>query len=124
MVDLVMLSFSFSAGMATFFNPCGFVMLPAYISYYLGQDEGSTRNLRHGLLRGVQLGITVSAGFFTVFGGLGLLFSLIGPLIAPYIPWASVLIGAGLIALVLIGAGAYLIWYQLIYSRLLALVLR
>ncbi len=54
-----MLNFSFSAGMTAFFNPCGFAMLPAYVSYYLGQGEGSTRNLRHGILRGVQLGATL-----------------------------------------------------------------
>ncbi len=45
-----MLNFSFSAGMTAFFNPCGFAMLPAYVSYYLGQEGEAGRDLRGGLL--------------------------------------------------------------------------
>ncbi|MGH9112549.1 MAG: cytochrome c biogenesis protein CcdA, partial [Acidimicrobiales bacterium] len=31
--------FAFAAGMVAAFNPCGFAMLPAYLSWFLGQSE-------------------------------------------------------------------------------------
>ena len=34
------LTLAFSAGMVATLNPCGFAMLPAYLSYFMGlQDE-------------------------------------------------------------------------------------
>ena len=33
--------FAFTAGLAALVSPCGAVMLPAYVSYYLGLDENS-----------------------------------------------------------------------------------
>jgi cytochrome c biogenesis protein CcdA len=99
MIDLVMLNFSFAAGVAAFFNPCGFAMLPAYVSYYLGRGERTQEHWLRSSLQGLSLGLTVSGGFFTVFGGLGLIFSLIGAAIAPYIPFATALIGLLLITL-------------------------
>lgn len=110
-MNLELLPFSFLAGVATFFNPCGFALLPAYVSYYLSQGS----NPGHALARiswlqsgwrGLNLGIVVSLGFFTVFGSLGLVFSLAGRAlmrtIGPYLPWVAAGIGAGLIVLGLI----------------------
>ncbi len=36
------LGFAFTAGMATAANPCGFAMLPAHLSLYLGTSELDT----------------------------------------------------------------------------------
>ena len=38
------LLFAFSVGMAAAINPCGFALLPAYLSYYLGLESGQTRS--------------------------------------------------------------------------------
>ena len=35
------LALAFSAGMIATVNPCGFAMLPAYLSYFLGLEAGS-----------------------------------------------------------------------------------
>ena len=35
------LALAFSAGMVATVNPCGFAMLPAYLSYFLGLEEPS-----------------------------------------------------------------------------------
>ncbi len=99
MIDLVMLNFSFAAGLAAFFNPCGFAMLPAYVSYYLGKGERAQAHWLKSSLHGLSLGLAVSGGFFTVFSGLGLIFSLIVSAIAPYIPWVAALIGLLLIVI-------------------------
>lgn len=94
-----MISLAFVAGVVTFFNPCGFALLPAYIAHYLGQRDGSTQSnwLVNGW-RGLTLGAIVSAGFFTVFGALGVGFSLLGSAvlswIGPYLPWVAASIGA------------------------------
>lgn len=95
-------SFAFLAGTIAFFNPCGVAMLPAYVSYYLGR--GDKRAAESGSwwrpgLGGLALGLTVSAGFFTVFIAAGLVFSALGTAIAQYIPWAAAGFGLGLIVL-------------------------
>jgi len=112
-VDLGLLTFSFSAGVAAFFNPCGFALLPSYASFYLAsQDESS--GAWAAALRGLALGGTVSAGFLTVFVGVGAVLSLIGSLIARVLPWASAGIGVTLVALgvfMLTGRSVALPWH-------------
>ena len=93
-----LLSLSFSAGVAAFFNPCGFALLPAYVSYYLGRDDLKTSWLSRAW-RGLSLGALVSAGFFTVFGIMGLIFSFIGRWVAQYVPWVAAVVGAILFVL-------------------------
>lgn len=93
-------SFAFVAGVIAFFNPCGVAMLPAYVSYYLGRGSDPTsRSWWRPGLGGLALGLTVSAGFFTVFIASGAIFSALGTAIAQYIPWVAALFAAGLIAL-------------------------
>jgi cytochrome c biogenesis protein CcdA len=68
-------------------------MLPAYISTYLGRpDAGADAWWRRGG-QGLVLGVAVSVGFLTSFAGLGVLFGLIGSVIARYLPWMAVLVG-------------------------------
>ena len=35
------LALAFSAGMVATVNPCGFALLPAYLSYFLGLEDAS-----------------------------------------------------------------------------------
>lgn len=96
-LDLTRLYFSFTVGVAAFFNPCGFVMLPSYVSYYLSAGGGEDHSLFVRLHRGLSLGGSVSAGFMIVFAVVGVLLSFIGSLIASYLPWVAVGIGGLLI---------------------------
>jgi len=62
-------AFAFAAGVATFFAPCAFPLLPGYVAYYLGRDEpigGPLSRLRRAALVG---GLT-SLGFLLVYGVL------------------------------------------------------
>jgi cytochrome c biogenesis protein CcdA len=34
-IDTVIIGFAFSAGAVAFLNPCGFAMLPSYVSYFV-----------------------------------------------------------------------------------------
>ncbi|MFQ5838152.1 MAG: cytochrome c biogenesis CcdA family protein [Thermoplasmata archaeon] len=75
MADPVLLGFAYGAGVISFFSPCAFPMLPAYISYYLGQDDHA-RNA--GPEQGLLFGGLTLLGMLTVFGALGGLLSFIG----------------------------------------------
>lgn len=70
---LVILSVIF--GVAAFFSPCSFSVLPAYVSHYLaGDPSGSVRTVRHG----VRFGLTAAAGVITVNVIIGLVIALLG----------------------------------------------
>jgi cytochrome c-type biogenesis protein len=96
-----------SAGVIAAFNPCGFAMLPAYMSYYVGTTTNLT--VLHGepeptfarrLLKATQVGSTVALGFVTVFGVLGVLFSSLLSRVIDYVSYISMAVG-----LVLVGIG-------------------
>lgn len=70
---LLPVGFAFAAGMVASVNPCGFFILPAYISYHLSAEEqgfyrqSSLRRLSKGLL----LGAVTTLGFLVVFAVSG-----------------------------------------------------
>jgi cytochrome c biogenesis protein CcdA len=41
-IDTVIIGFAFSAGAVAFLNPCGFAMLPSYVSYFV---ESNTQQI-------------------------------------------------------------------------------
>ncbi len=80
------LAFPYSLGLIAAFNPCGFALLPAYLSYFLGIDPssktaddtvGAERQLLATLLRAFAVSITLTVGFIGVFGLFGLLFETV-----------------------------------------------
>ena len=91
--------YAFGAGMVSAVNPCGFAMLPAYLSLYLGAGEESFKKQSWLYRLGKAIGITcvVMAGFGFLFGTIGIAVSAGGAVLLPIMPWVSVLIGIGLI---------------------------
>ncbi len=69
----VNLVFALSTGLVAAFNPCGFAMLPAYLSYFLGLETDEETNSAKNILRGLKVGLTLSAGFVFLFGLVGIL---------------------------------------------------
>lgn len=94
--------YAFTAGMLATVNPCGFAMLPAYVSYYLGAKEPgfSERPMLQRLLSSLLLGMVVTAGFVLLFGAVGLVISAGGRAIIRLVPWVAAVIG---LILLLIG---------------------
>ena len=62
----------FGLGIFAAFNPCGFAMLPAYLSYFLGIEskENDQRRLTT-VARGLIVGLIMTMGFIAVFGTFG-----------------------------------------------------
>jgi cytochrome c biogenesis protein CcdA len=99
MVDPALLSLAFGAGLITFFNPCAYAMLPAYVSYHFSRRESKAATMIRSLIKGASAGAAVSLGFVSVFLVIGAPVSLAGAQIGPYLPWAAIVIGVILIAL-------------------------
>ncbi|WP_423916086.1 cytochrome c biogenesis CcdA family protein [Candidatus Poriferisodalis sp.] len=94
------LTFAFTAGIVATVNPCGFAMLPAYLSFFLGIDRrASEGNSRAGVGRALATGAVVTTGIVAVFGIVGIALSAGLSALRDYVPWAAIVIGVGLIAL-------------------------
>ncbi len=90
------LAIAFAAGLIATVNPCGFAMLPAYLSYFIGNADGEGPR---GVGPALAVGGVVSAGFMVVFGLAGLLITLGLRTIIGFIPWFALAVGIGVLAL-------------------------
>lgn len=99
--------FAFSAGTVAAFNPCGFALLPAYLSLFLagdnpGDNPGEDTGERSGGAaraagRAALVAASVAAGFVLVFGVAGLLISQTAFTVQRWTPWISLVLGAALV---------------------------
>jgi cytochrome c-type biogenesis protein len=85
-----------AAGMAATVNPCGFALLPAYLAAFLG--DGDQQGAR-AVPRAFAVSAAVTAGFVAVFGTFGLVITPLALSVEKYLPWATVVIGIGLVGL-------------------------
>jgi cytochrome c biogenesis protein CcdA len=92
------LGYAFVAGTVASVNPCGFVLLPAYLGYYLGDDRGA-RGGRGRSGRAVAVSAPVSASFAKLFGLAGILAGLAASALSSSLPWIGTAVGVGLILL-------------------------
>ncbi len=91
-----------TAGLLAAVNPCGFAMLPAYLSF-LVLDDGD-RDRPRAVRRALLLTAAMTVGFVAVFGGFGLLAAPAAGAVARNLPWVSIVIG-----IALVGAGGWLL---------------
>jgi cytochrome c biogenesis protein CcdA len=98
---LLPFGYSFGAGMVSTVNPCGFSMLPAYLSLYLGGRHDGTAS-RHFILRGgkaLLIGTAVTLGFTVLFSFFGVILWAGGYILMQYLPWLGLFVGATLASL-------------------------
>src|SRR5712691_8302702 len=118
-LDTVLIGFALSAGAIAFLNPCGFAMLPTYISYFVERNSqlqqrqqdmiaSGSRSSINSTLRlisvrrlsyGALLGLLVTAGFIAIFGLVGVAISAAGIGIVKYFSWIAVLSGVIIIGI-------------------------
>ena len=117
--DLLPFGFAFSAGMVAAINPCGFVMLPAYLTIYLRDtsdiEDGPilTGTVKRGS-KAAYISLAMGLGFLALFGFTGLLTyagrELLQELLKEALPWIGFTLGilmALLGAYILIGGKIY-----------------
>jgi len=86
---------AFGAGMVAAVNPCGFAMLPAYLSLYLGTEESgfAERSATSRALMALAVGCVVSSGFVLLFVLSGAVISAGGTALIGVMPVLGVLVG-------------------------------
>lgn len=93
-------SLSLVRGMLAAVNPCGFVLLPTYLLYFLGVEASGGRTTQRATLRRALLvGGAVTAGFVTVFVLVGLAAVPLQRFIVDSSRWLTVAIGIGFVGL-------------------------
>jgi cytochrome c biogenesis protein CcdA len=110
LVEALPVGYAFGSGMLATVNPCGFALLPAYISLFLGGAgrEAGAAGIARRLLKGLLVSLAVTAGFVLLFGAAGAAISAGGRFLVRVMPWAGLGIGiamAGLGAWMLLGRG-------------------
>lgn len=93
-------AYSFILGVMAAVNPCGFILLPTYLLYYLGtelnrENESPAVTLR----RGLGVGIAVSSGFIGLFLIVGIISRAFTNVIRDNAKYAALVIGIGLIGM-------------------------
>ena len=92
-------AYSFMLGMLAAVNPCGFVLLPAYLLYFLGIDGANQGVTRAPMQRALRVSAAVSSGFLAVFLVVGSISRLFTQWIELHAKYAGFAIGIALVGL-------------------------
>lgn len=92
---------AFTAGMLGAVNPCGFALLPAYLSVLV---VGNPAEPARAVGRALRCSAALALGYALVFGAFGLVLTPIAGLLQPRLPWLTVVLG-----LALAGLGGWLL---------------
>jgi cytochrome c biogenesis protein CcdA len=92
---------SFGAGLLAAVNPCGFVLLPTYLMYYLGLSgrPGESSSRDGAVSRALVVSLSLSAGFMSVFLVVGSISRLFTDWINQNAKYVSLVIGLALVVL-------------------------
>lgn len=90
---------SFLRGLVAAVNPCGFILLPTYLMYFLGMQGAAPGTQRATIRRALVVSGALSAGFMSVFLVAGLISYHFTSWINQNAKYATVVIAVGLITL-------------------------
>ncbi|MFM8529214.1 MAG: cytochrome c biogenesis CcdA family protein [Ilumatobacteraceae bacterium] len=88
---------SFGSGLLAAVNPCGFVLLPTYLIYFLGIGRAADSQ-RASMRRALVVGAALSTGFMSVFLVVGVITRLFTDYINQNAKYVALLIGVALFA--------------------------
>ena len=97
-----LLAVALGAGMLASVNPCGFALLPAYLSLLVVGDQPPSRAI--AVSRALILTAGMTLGFTAVFGVFGLAVAPVASSVQRYLPWFTIGLGA-----LLAGVGGWLL---------------
>ncbi len=99
------LSIAVGAGVATFFSPCAYALLPGYVGMYLSDGDGT---LRSDGVRGLAAAVGVLAVFAVTVGSV----AVVGEAVQPWMGRLEPLTGLALVAFgVLLVGGSTFGWH-------------
>ncbi|MEU3177260.1 cytochrome c biogenesis CcdA family protein [Streptomyces albidoflavus] len=96
------LALALTAGVLAAVNPCGFALLPAYLSLLVLGDDSPTRGVAVG--RALTATAAITLGFATLFGVFGLAIQPVAGQVQEQLPWFTIAFGVLMAA-----AGAWLL---------------
>ncbi|MGQ0773841.1 MAG: cytochrome c biogenesis CcdA family protein [Pseudonocardiales bacterium] len=97
-MDVDTVGFALGGGLVAAVNPCGFAMLPAYLTLVvLGEDGQCARAT--AMVRALAATAMMTLGFLLVFGTFGLVIAPLTTSVQEYLPAVTVVIGVALLAL-------------------------
>lgn len=99
-LDSDVLGLAFARGMLASINPCGFVLLPTYLLYFLGiEASGDSSDQRASVRRALVVGASVSAGFVAVFVVIGVITEYVDRWVLRNAKYATGVIGVAFVVL-------------------------
>ena len=90
-------AFALAAGMLATVNPCGFAMLPGYLTMVVATDREASRRARLG--RALAASGLMTVGFVVVFGVFGLLSAPLAAWLQRWLPVVTLVVGAVMVVL-------------------------
>jgi cytochrome c-type biogenesis protein len=93
------IALALAAGMAATVNPCGFALLPAYLSAFVGLDDDGSGGKVGAVRRALTVSAALTTGFVLVFGLFGLIVTPFALRLESSLPWVTIVIGFGLAGL-------------------------
>ncbi len=93
------MSLSFIRGLVAAVNPCGFILLPTYLMYFLGVSGGAPGTQKASIARALKVSAAVSSGFLAVFLAIGFLSVPLRSTISANSKYVTGFIAMGLIVL-------------------------
>lgn len=106
-VDLATVTLALLAGAVAAVNPCGFALLPAYVTLAVTGDVSGTTGAvaRHvALARAARFTVGMTVGFVLVFGAFALIVAPVAGGVQRWLPYVTVVLGVALVA-----AGVWLV---------------
>ncbi len=98
MISPDLFSLALLAGALATFNPCGFVLLPAYLtSLILNGDLGERKASVY--LRAIRFSLGMTVGFIGVFGGFALVVAPIAGSVQKFLPIITIIVGIAMLSL-------------------------
>jgi cytochrome c biogenesis protein CcdA len=90
-------AYSFILGVLAAVNPCGFVLLPTYLVFFLGTREETELTTSERMRRALVVSSGISIGFFAIFFVIGVISRLFTQWIELNAKYASLAIGVVLV---------------------------
>lgn len=92
-------AYNFILGVMSAVNPCGFVLLPTYLVYYLGTELQRSENRTATLRRALLVGSAVSSGFVGLFLVVGIITQSFTTAVRDNSKYLAFVVGLALVAM-------------------------